>query len=75
MVALSLSLYQRMGCVTKDWAERLFLSAQALPLSESALGSLSSVALSSAQTNLSLPDPSYFRHFVVLTLGSSIHAT
>ena len=71
MVALSLALYQRMGCVTTDWAERRFHSAQALPLSESALGSLSSVALSSAQTILSLPDPSYFRQFVVLTLGSS----
>jgi DNA modification methylase len=37
-----------------------------------ALGSLSSVALSSAQMTVSLSDPSYFRQFVVLTLGSSI---
>src|SRR5690606_5874595 len=34
--------------------------------------SLSSVALSSAQTAVSLSDPPYFRQFVVLTLGSSI---
>ena len=43
-----------------------------------ALGSLSSVALSSAQMAVSLSDPSYFRQFVVLTLGSSTdiyHAT
>lgn len=38
-----------------------------------ALGSLSSVALSSTQMAISLPDPSYFRQFVVLTLGSSIN--
>jgi len=39
-----------------------------------ALGSLSSVALSSAQMAVSLSDPSYFRQFVVLTLGSSTEA-
>ena len=37
-----------------------------------ALGSLSSVALSSTQMAISLPYLSYFRQFVVLTLGSSI---
>jgi phosphate uptake regulator len=35
-----------------------------------ALGSLSSVALSSAQMTISLSDPSYFRQFVVLTGAS-----
>ncbi len=39
-----------------------------------ALGSLSSVALSSAQMAVSLSDPSYFRQFVVFTLGSSTEA-
>ena len=57
---------------TNDWAERLCHSALALPLPESALGSLSSVALSSAQVTLSLPALSYFRQFVVLTTGSTI---
>ena len=71
MVDLSLPLYQRMGCTTKDRAARLSHAAQALPLSESALRSLSSVAVPSAQTQWSLPDLSYFRQFVVLTSGST----
>ena len=74
MVDLSLPLYQRMGCTTKDRAARLSHAAQALPLSESALRSLSSVAVPSAQTQWSLPDLSYFRQFVVLTSGSTSQA-